>query len=107
MPHWSTSMKAVKHGGSAKRAWKRLRLGVDRSGMILAGVLTDGRADDARTALGLIDEVDGDIASFTADTAYDTTAIYEAAGARGAGIIVTSALEPGVPARKIERPLTA
>jgi hypothetical protein len=59
---------AVKHGGRGKRAWKKLHLGVDRSGMILAEVLTDGHADDARTALGLIDEVDGDMASFTADT---------------------------------------
>lgn len=79
---------AVKHGGSGKRAWKKLHLGVDRSGVILAEVLTDGNADDARTALGLIDEVDGDMASFKADAAYDTTAIYEAAGARGAEIIV-------------------
>jgi hypothetical protein len=59
---------AVKHGGSGERAWRKLHLGVDRSGMILAEVLTDGHADDARTALGLIDEVDGDMASFTADT---------------------------------------
>ncbi len=59
---------AVKHGGRGKRAWKKLHLGVDRSGVIVAEVLTDGNADDARTALGLIDEVDGDMASFTADT---------------------------------------
>jgi len=80
MPQWSTSMKAVKHGGSGKRAWKKFRLGVDRSDMILAEVLTDGNADDSRTALGLIDEVVGDFASFPADAAYDTTAIYEASG---------------------------
>jgi IS5 family transposase len=79
---------AVKHGGSGKRAWKKLHLGVDRSGVIIAEVLTDGNADDARTAIGLIDEVDADIASFTADAAYDTTVIYEAAGIRGAEVIV-------------------
>ena len=79
---------AVKHGGSGKRAWKKLHLGVDRSGMIIAEVLTDRNADDARTAIGLIDEVDADIASFTADAAYDTTVIYEAAGVRGAEVIV-------------------
>jgi hypothetical protein len=72
---------AAKHGGRGKRAWKKLHLGVDRSGMIIAEVLTDGNADDARTALGLIDEVDGGLASFTADAAYDTIAIaiYDAA----------------------------
>ena len=58
---------AAKHGGHGKRAWKKLHLGVDRSGVIVAEVLTDGNADDARTALGLIDEVDGDMASFTAE----------------------------------------
>jgi IS5 family transposase len=78
---------AVKHGGRGKRAWKKLHLGVDRSGVIIAEVLTDGNADDARTALGLIDETD-DVASFTADAAYDTIAIYDAAVARGAKVIV-------------------
>ena len=78
---------AVKHGGRGKRAWKKLHLGVDRSGVIIAEVLTDGNADDARTALSLIDEMD-DVASFTADAAYDTIAIHDAAAARGAEIIV-------------------
>jgi hypothetical protein len=79
---------AVKHGGRGKRAWKKLHLGVDRSGVIIAEVLTDGNSDDARTALGLIDEVDEDVASITADAAYDTTPIYNAAAARGAKAIV-------------------
>jgi transposase len=79
---------AVKHGGSGKRAWKKLHLGVDRSGSIVAQVLTDGNADDSNTALNLIDEMKGTIASFTADAAYDTTAIYQAAGARDAKVVV-------------------
>ena len=58
---------AVKHGGHGKRASKKLHLGVDRSGTNVAEVLTNGNADDARTAHNLIDEVE-DIASFTADT---------------------------------------
>ncbi len=49
--------------------------------------MTGGNADDARTALGLIDEMD-DVASFTADAAYDTIAIYDAAAERGARVIV-------------------
>jgi hypothetical protein len=79
---------AVKHGGRGRRAWKKLHLGVDRSGVIIAEVLTDGNADDARTALDLVDAIGGDIASFMADAAYDTIAIYETAGARGAEVIV-------------------
>jgi IS5 family transposase len=79
---------AAKHGGKGKRGWKKLHLGVDRSGVIVAQVLTDGNADDAMTGLSLIDEVGGDIASFTADAAYDTIAIYDAATARGAKVVV-------------------
>ena len=79
---------AVKHGGPDKRGWKKLHLGVDGSGVIVAHVLTDGNADDAQTALNLIDAVEGDILSFTADAAYDTIAIYEAAGARAAKVVV-------------------
>jgi IS5 family transposase len=79
---------AVKHGGKGKRGWKKLHLGVDRSGVIVAQVLTDGSADDAKTRLALIEAVEGDIASITADAAYDTIAIYEAADARGASVVV-------------------
>jgi len=79
---------AAKYGGQGRRGWKKLHLGVDRSGVIITEILTDANADDARTALGLIDEVDGDMTSLTADAAYDTIAIYEAAGARGAEVIV-------------------
>jgi IS5 family transposase len=79
---------AVRHGGKGKRGWRKLHLGVDGTGVIVAQVLTDGSTDDAATALSLIDEVEGGIASFTGDAAYDTTAIYDAAGARGARVIV-------------------
>jgi hypothetical protein len=37
---------AVKHGGRGNRAWKKLHLGVDRSGVIVAKVLTGGNALD-------------------------------------------------------------
>jgi IS5 family transposase len=79
---------AVKHGGRGKRAWKKLHLGVDQSGVIVAEVLTDGNADDAKTAQSLMDQVAGDLASFTADAAYDTIAIYDAAAERGARVVV-------------------
>ena len=79
---------AVKHGGHGKRGWKKLHLGVDRSGVIVAQALTDAPVDDATTAVNLIPAVDGDISSVTADAAYDTIAVYEAAGARGARVVV-------------------
>jgi IS5 family transposase len=82
---------AAKYEGRGKRAWKKLHLGVDRFGVIVAEALTDGNVDDAKTALDLIDEVEGDITSITADTAYDTIAIYDSSAERGAEVIVPPA----------------
>jgi hypothetical protein len=79
---------AAKYGGRGRRGWKKLHLGVDRTGMIVAEILTDGDVNDAKTALDLIDEVKCDIASITADTAYDTLAIYDVSAARDAIVVV-------------------
>jgi IS5 family transposase len=79
---------AAKHGRHGRRGWKKLHLGVDRSGLIVAEALTDGNVDDAKTALDLIDEIEGEITSVTADAAYDTFAIYDAAVARSAKVVV-------------------
>jgi hypothetical protein len=79
---------AAKYGGRGRRGWKKLHLGVDRTGMIVAAILTDGNANDGKTALDLIDEVKCDITSITADTAYDTLATYTASAARGADVVV-------------------
>ena len=79
---------AAKYGGRGRRGWKKLHLGVDRSGVIVAEIVTDGNVNDAKMALELIDEVPDDIASFTADAAYDTIAIYDANAVRGSEVIV-------------------
>ena len=80
---------AVKHGSRGTRGWKKLHLGVDGTGVIIAHALTGGgHVDDATTALDLIDTVEGDVSCLTADAAYDTRGIYEAAGARGATVVI-------------------
>ena len=56
---------AAKHGRRGKRGWKKLHLGVDRSGVIVAQALTDSTADDATTGIGLVEQVDGDVLSVT------------------------------------------
>ena len=35
--------------GRGRRRWKKIHLGVDRSGVIVAEVLTDGDVNDAKT----------------------------------------------------------
>ena len=82
---------AAKHGGRGQRGWKKLHLGVDRSGMIVAHALTDARVDDATTGVELIAAAAGDLARVTADAAYDTIAVYDAAGERGATVVVPPA----------------
>ena len=79
---------AAKHGGRGRRGWKKLHLGVDGSGVIVAHALTDATVDDATTGIDLIEAVVGDVARVTADAAYDTIAIYDAAETRGATVVV-------------------
>ena len=79
---------AAKHGAKGRRGWRKLHLSVDPRGMILAERLTEATADDAATALDLLATISGTITCVTAAGAYDTTAIYEAAGNRGARVVV-------------------
>ena len=68
--------------------------------MIVAQAVTEPTADDATTGISLIEQVDGDIASVTADAAYDTIAVYEAACARGARVVVPPAKTASVSRRR-------
>ena len=95
---------AVKHGGRGIRGWKTLHLGVDGSGVIVAHALTGGHVDDATTALDLIDRVEGDVSCLTADAAYDTRGIYEAAGARGATVVIPPTRTATVSGRRPRSP---
>ena len=79
---------AAKHGGRGRRGWKKLHLGVDGAGVIVAQALTDGSADDAGEGIKLLQSVGRKVRSFTADGAYDSSAIYNTAKARGAKVVV-------------------
>ena len=66
--------------GRARRQWRKLHLAVDaNTGEIAAHVLTEGHADDAAQAPGLFGQAEGRIAAVTADGAYDSDAVYQAA----------------------------
>lgn len=79
---------AARHGRRGQRGWKKLHLGVDRSGVVVAHRLTDSTVDDATTGVAMIEALDTDIARITADAAYDTIAFYNTATARGATVVV-------------------
>jgi hypothetical protein len=79
---------AAKHSGRGTRGWKKLHLGVDRAGIIVAQSVTEATVDDASAGADLIGAATGAVASVTADAAYDTVAFYEAARARHAQVVV-------------------
>jgi Transposase DDE domain len=80
---------AEKHGTKKRRSWKKLHLGVDAdTGRIVASELTGKDVDDGSQVGPLLDQVDGPVASFTADGAYDRDDVYAGVAARHADAAV-------------------
>jgi hypothetical protein len=74
---------AEKHGTKRRRAWRVLHLATDAdTGRIVASVLTDRDADDGSQVGPLLDRIEGAVASFTADGAYDCDDVYAEVEAR-------------------------
>jgi hypothetical protein len=72
-----------KHGGRTRRAWRKLHLGVDAgTGRIEAVELTGHETDDGSRVGPLLDQLDGAVASFTGDGAYDRDDVYGAVAER-------------------------
>ena len=72
-----------KHGTKRRRAWRVLHLATDAdTGRIVASVLTDKDADDGSQVGPLLDRIDGAMASFTGDGAYDRDDVYAEVAAR-------------------------
>ena len=66
--------QAHKHKASnQRRRWRKLHLGIDGDGCIIASALTDSGEDDASVGISMLEQIEGTIAQFTADGAYDTT----------------------------------
>ena len=78
-----------KHKTSHKRrSWRKLHLGIDGDGYIIATALTDKNADDGCVAISMLKQIAGRVARFTADGAYDSRPMYEALAAAGAADIM-------------------
>ena len=79
---------AAKHGMKGTRDWRKLHVGVDERGFIVAHCLTESRADDPRVVSALLSQVSDEVERFTADGAYDKTAVYETLVERGESVVV-------------------
>ena len=72
-----------KHGTRKRRSWRKLHLGRDAdTGQIVAATLTTHDVDDGSQVGPLLDQMDGPIASFTGDGAYDQDGVYTSVGER-------------------------
>ena len=82
------SWAAARHGTRGTRDWRKLHVGVDGRGYIVAHCLTESRVDDASVVPDLLSHVGGAINRFTADGAYDKTIVYDLLTRRGAEVVV-------------------
>jgi len=99
-----------------RRAWRKLHLAVDAdtgeiiasdTGEIIASDLTARRTHDCTPVPGLLEQISDPIASVSADGAYDTMAVYEAAHGRNRGRAVRVLIPPGSDARLSAKPSAA
>jgi len=79
-----------KHGERRRKSWKKLHLGVDENGRILASKVTNGHEQDPSQVPSLLAQVNWVIDRFVGDGIYDQEAVYEAVGhhSPGAEVIV-------------------
>jgi hypothetical protein len=72
-----------KHGIRSRRRWRKLHLGIDAvTHEIVASELTPDDVGDVSEMTALLDQIDAEIVSMTADGAYDGEAVYDAVAKR-------------------------
>ena len=72
-----------KHGTKTRRGWRKLHLATDAdTGRIVASALTDKDAGDGSRVAALLGRVEGPVASFIGDGAYDRDDVYAEVAAR-------------------------
>ena len=80
---------AHKHKTSKKRRdWRKLHIGVDAEGFMVAAELTASSRDDASTLPDLLAPLEVPIRRFTADGTYDHRSVYDRASAAGTENVV-------------------
>ncbi|NHN91086.1 IS5 family transposase [Acetobacter sicerae] len=80
-----------KHGGSKRRIWRKLHIGIDERTLEIRAVeITGNDVGDAPVLPGLLAQIphDEEIGSVTADGAYDTRSCHETIAERGADAII-------------------
>ena len=82
---------ARKHGGPKRRVWRKVHLGIDEQTLEIRAVeVTSSDVGDAPMLPELLSQIpaDQEIASVTADGAYDTRKCHDAIAERGAAAVI-------------------
>lgn len=82
---------ARKHGGTKRRVWRKIHIGIDEKSLeIRAAEFTTSDVGDAPMLPELLDRTppEQEIATVTADGAFDTRKCHDAIAARGAAAII-------------------
>ena len=94
---WQTQ----KHGVKYRKCWKKLHLGVDEKGWILASKITDGHYQDPTQVPGLLGQVARPIRQFVADGIYDRESVYLAVEQHSPGAtVIVPPRKDAVPSRE-------
>ncbi len=90
--------------GKARRDWRKLHVGMDAEGFVVATRLTESTVDDASVVPDLLEQVATPIERFTGDGAYDCTSVYEEIGKAGApGVrVIVPPRRPATPSEVTE-----
>ena len=94
-----------KHGTQTRRSWRKLHIGMDAdTGQIVASTLTGHDGDDGSQVGPLLDQVAGNLASFTGDGAYDQDGVYADVSERHPETaVIVPPRRTAVPSRTAER----
>jgi hypothetical protein len=79
---------AAEHGKRGFQGWKKLQLGADDNGIIVAETLTGPNVDDAKTGIKRIKKARFKVNTLFGAAAYGSREIYEAAEECGARVVV-------------------
>jgi hypothetical protein len=67
-----------KHGEKKGKRWKKLHIGVDDQGQIVASIVTESNDQDPSQVPELLDQIDREIERFIGDGIYDKEPVYTA-----------------------------
>ncbi len=74
--------------GKTRRGWRKLHIGVDDDGFVVASQLTESRRDDASVVPDLLEQIDVKVRRFTGDGAYDRRLVYDTVAGGGTEDVV-------------------